>query len=403
VKETKAGINVIFRKGIMINYLFLPDSVAEILKKHPLLEEYLGSPYKEGEPSSGFPEARKSPRQIYRILANQHYPHLVELLQALEYCLANGYQNPSLLQTRDQSQFSSSISELLIAKTLIQKGFTVRGFDHTKSQRSVPDILATTNEHSLIIEVYAPRDWEGLDLFLYEIDLYLKYLDRPLDFVFNIDNQLIHRFDKNGKLLHFDPWKFSDAMENRIFRRKSIKNIIDFIEENLVDGCEENLEAIFLYEDFNVKTSLSINRIQKSKQNYPDRRGTFSPPTLTGYAPEGMFDLLVRKRILNKLHQRQTDRMPGNYYRILMVDISHLGYVSEFEHPVYLSKFKQSLQCHLVANQIQADLILFCLPKVKSHDGLKIYLGYLNSDKYDGFLDAIWGNISDRIITNAES
>ena len=68
----------------MIKYLFLPELVLDILQEYPNLAKRLGSPYNEGESSSAFPEARKSARQIYMILANQHYSHLVELLQVLE-------------------------------------------------------------------------------------------------------------------------------------------------------------------------------------------------------------------------------------------------------------------------------------------------------------------------------
>lgn len=88
-----------------IEYIFLPEKVEEVLLNYPVLSKKLNSPYNEGQSSTAFPKARKSNRQIYRILANQHFPHLVELLDTLEFCISNGYQNPALSQTRGRSQF----------------------------------------------------------------------------------------------------------------------------------------------------------------------------------------------------------------------------------------------------------------------------------------------------------
>jgi hypothetical protein len=358
----------------------------------------LKSPFKEGKPSKAFKQARKSQLQIYRILANQHYPHLVELLQGLEYCLSQGYQNPSLIQTKNQSRFSSGISELFVSLFLLNNGFSVTGFDHVKAQEGTPDIIATKNDLSLLLEVYHPRDWEGLDLFLDDIDLYLKYLDRPLDFIFDINNKLISNFDDSGSLLYFDPWIFSEAMENKRYRLESIRKIISYIDSNLNESCPTELFSEFCFDSYNIKTVLKIKEIKLSHNIYPSRYGSFSPPILTGYAPEGMFDLLVKKRIKTKLRKEQLFKIAGNHIRILIVDITRLAYWNEFEHPVYLSKFKSSILSHLNSNTIKADILVFITPRVESRGGLKINLLFKKDTIDNTVLQTIFKNISDKII-----
>jgi len=59
----------------MINYLFLPDKIKELLEKYPTIQGKIESPDKEGTKSESYSQARKSERQIYRILSTQHYPH----------------------------------------------------------------------------------------------------------------------------------------------------------------------------------------------------------------------------------------------------------------------------------------------------------------------------------------
>ena len=380
-----------------IEYLFLPEEVEEILKNYPELKK-LTSPFKEGVESSGFHKARKSQRQIYRILTNQHDDHLAELLKTLEFCLSKGFQNPALLQTRDSSQFSSAVSELFVGEAFIDRGFQVRGFDHAKEQQSVPDIIATSHECSLVAEIYSPRDWEGLALFVDEIRLYLKYLDRPLDFIFHLRNNLIELFDSNHALLTFDPWDFSAAMENKQFREQSVQNIIEFIDDNLSTRSAGKIEESFNFERFNVKSSLEIKDIQISQNDYPDRCGSTSPPTLSGYAPEGMFDHLLKRRILNKLRKKQTHTVSGNHIRALIVDISHLGYQTEFDHSVYQNLFKKSLQTRLGGQHIHADFILFCTPRAKNRGGLIKNFVFLSKDMSVEDLHPILGDIPDEII-----
>jgi len=81
------------------SFLYLPTDIAQILERLPHLKGVVSDPTKEGSTSRAFPEARKSPLQIYRILANDHYDHLRELLQSLNFCAGAGYLPPQTCET----------------------------------------------------------------------------------------------------------------------------------------------------------------------------------------------------------------------------------------------------------------------------------------------------------------
>lgn len=348
-----------------IEYLFLPSEVEGVLKKFPFLSKEVSLFYKEGDTSIAFPKARKSQREIYRILSNQHYPHLAELLHSIESIISNGYRNIEILKIRNPSGFLSGISEILIADSFIKRGFKVVGFDTTKRQNSVPDLLATSETFSFVAEIYKPRDWEGLDLFINDITFYLKNIDLPVNFSCKINMKLIHTITKFFEMLVFDPWSFSSEMENQKIRYKELHKITSTIGEKLKKVTSSNIQEVFEYRDFNLKVLISIEGIQETKEDYPSRIISYHKPTLSGYAPELMFDLLLRKKITKKLSKKQTHQSQGNHLRILVVDIKSLAYTDEFDHPIYLKMFKESLQEKFDISSIEVDMLVFCTPKLK--------------------------------------
>jgi hypothetical protein len=197
-----------------IEYLYNPRIVDEVLRGYPFLYQKLRDPTQEGQQAVSFPQCRKTGREIYRILSNQHYPHLVEILRALEYCIANGWEQPTLLKTRGQKEFDSSVAELFVAKYFLKSGLKVRSFDQGKGTTSVPDMLVGSGALSMSVEVYYPRDWDGLEYFREELRLGILHLDVPWDFCFKIIMRLIGQFGPEDKPLWFDPWQFSEVNKN---------------------------------------------------------------------------------------------------------------------------------------------------------------------------------------------
>src|SRR6266511_4029631 len=164
-------------------FLFDPSSVKQELGKRPHLNAALGDSYQQGEASAHFAGYRKSPLQIYRVLANLHYKHLEMLVDSLDFCLGHGYQQPKLIGTRGRAEFASALSELQVAEHFLLRGFEVAGFDATKGSDPVPDLLVAGKGLRVLVEVYRPVEWEGLDEIERDVIDAMKSLDVPFEYL----------------------------------------------------------------------------------------------------------------------------------------------------------------------------------------------------------------------------
>lgn len=337
-----------------VEYIYHPASVCEILRTYPSLKNALTDPILEGQQSLGYPRCRKTARQVHRILANQHYPHLVELLTSLENCLASGWRQPSLLRTMSQKEFDSSLSELRIAEHFLRKGFAVKNLPG--GQDPVPDMLVELGSLSASVEVYTPRDWDGLDYFTEDLRLGIEYLDVGWDFQFEID--ISHCAQRS---LFFDPWQFSDANERPRERWKKVRNILSAVKDNLGRCATSGSECATKLDqkDLDCNVTVRLTGLQPGGAECPARGGSFSVPTITGYAPEGMFDRLVRRRITTKIQRRQAASVPGRHLRMLAVDISGLAYWHQFAHPYYLRTFGRTVDGVLGQGASDIDVVVF--------------------------------------------
>jgi len=345
-----------------IEYIFEPEEIRKIIIDYDHLGNRIGDPNKEGIESTSFPCARKSQRQIYRILTNQHYPQLQELLTDLDLCLKSGWEQPKLLKTRYEPEFDSAVSELIVAVHFIKLGFGISGFDDRKMQDSVPDVLVSRENLQCVCEVYSPRDWDGLEYFKEDLRLSILHLDVPWDFKFTIEMNCIDHFDTNGSLLHFDPWQFSDTYSSPAARDAVIKPFIEEIEDILKRPHTRTLNRRMTDKSNNVLTKVKITNLRKSKCKLPSRFGTILTPTLTGYAPERMFARLIMRRVNNKLLRNQTKAICEGDLKALFIDVSNLAYVSQFGHEYYQKSFLASISRHLDLTCMEMDLVVFFLP-----------------------------------------
>ena len=212
-----------------IEYLFNPQEIIQALADYGSLKKKLKNPEKEGIKSKSFSSLRKTQREIYRILTNLHYKHLKNLLSNLDFCISRGWKNPRLLQTRSEFEFDSLVSELLVATHFAKSGYNISSFDHSKGKNIVPDLLASTDSVSLVMEVYSPRDWDGLEYYFEDLRLSILHLDLPYDFNFKLKSELVRYFDNNGMLLRFDPWDFSEVYSNKTVRSQRVGIIVSEI------------------------------------------------------------------------------------------------------------------------------------------------------------------------------
>lgn len=288
----------------------------------------------EGEPSRAFPLARRSARQIFRILGNDHYEHLAALLRTLDRCISAGFDQPQLTKSRSWKTFAEGLAEVHTAEHLLAKGFSVEGFDGRKGNEAVPDILASRQDMKLAIEVYTPRRWEGFENYQDSIRDELKSLDDPYDFRCTIEHDVIDQF-RDGRLCAFHPGILSRHLE-AIATDAHVAKAVDHLRATLNSG---RATAVVRFDALNLLTRIHCEATP-ALGRLPNREIT-TGSALSGYAPERDFEDIA-DRSVRKSAKGQAVRIPGAV-PCLLVDLSLSNLGSELSHPVYQQLFAQTL------------------------------------------------------------
>lgn len=339
-------------------FLFDPAKTAKLLAGFPHLRVTLADPAQEGKPSGGFPQARKSEREIYRVLSNVHYPHLEALLRSLDFCIERGFTQPTLLRTRARTAFIPALSELHVAEHFLLRGFEVEGLDQHKGSDPVPELVARRDGLALAVEVYCPREWEGLAELMDELKDAVKNLDLPFDYEFAVRADQLERFDAQQRLVHIHPGILARALDAGTRER-----IVGPLVEELTARLEEDAQDMRVETDereLNIKVTIEVTGVEARRFHLPARSGVISPPGLSGHAPERMFDRLVHRRVRAKAAKGQAPGSGLAPLSLLIVDLVHSELTSELVHPTYRADFEQTLQDRLRAGLLGYDLVAFC-------------------------------------------
>jgi hypothetical protein len=334
-----------------IKYLFNASKINKTLNNYPNLKHEITRYIEQAESSNAFPKLKKSGREIFRILSNQHYSHLVQLINIIEKSLKNGWDQPILYKTKNHIRFGSAVSELFVVNSLLNKGFNIKGFDAIKNSDFIPDIYAEKNYETFSIEVYCPRDWGPLNYFIDELRLSLLNLDFPINYKYSINIDTINDFNSEGALQNFNPWKFTEKFQSHKKRSKVIKNILSKIKNG-----QKNID--YEIDEINTLVKVSLDDIPNDNNLYPIRR-TSSSFSLTGYAPDYMFEHLIKRRIRSKINKEQSEALPGEHINVLIIDISKLGYTHSFSNYYYLKKFGEIIKQNLSGELASFDLVAF--------------------------------------------
>jgi hypothetical protein len=337
-------------------YLFDPDGVRKLLNELPDLCRGLGDPVQEGESSISFPAARKSERQIYRVLSNVHCPHLAALARSLNFCIARGFSQPTILRTRDRSAFQSALSELHIAEHLLLRGFEIEGLDLQKGSDPVPEFITRRSGLTIAVEVYAPREWEGLTGLMDNLLDAVKNLDLPFDYSFAVRVEQLQKFDAHHRLLFVHPGELARALDSS--RGGGVlEPLIAEVKKRLEAG-ETALHVAHNERELNLRIMVDVEEVAKSGQRLPTRWGVISPPNLSGYAPEAMFDRLTHRRVRAKASKGQASGLAP--ISLLVVDLAHAELSSELVHDAYRAKFEQVVRKRLGSGLPDYDAIALC-------------------------------------------
>jgi hypothetical protein len=331
------------------SFLFSPSSVSGLLEDLPNLRERVGSPVREGVNSDAYPGARRTERQIYRILSNTHYKHLRQLLRSIDRCISRGFVPPKLLTTRSRSQFDSRLAEVGVAEHLLRNGYQLEAMEHVGR---VPEFLARGHGHELAVEVYRPRSREGIDELMDSLQDAIKNLDEPFDYSFDVSVKQLEQFDANQKLLTIHPQTLSRGL-NPAARDAIVLPLVEDVIEQLRQGAIQ-VHAEVSDSDLNVKGRVDLSAVTHSTVDLPARRGPISEPGMTGHAPEAMFDDLVRNRVRGKLRDAQASnsaQASSSTVGTLSVLVVDLGHFREVTTPItadwYKTEYLESLNRHL--------------------------------------------------------
>jgi hypothetical protein len=321
-----------------VPFLFDPAGVRRELAAFPALGSEL-DPDREGVKAEWFVRIRKSERQLYRVLGNTHYDHLVDLLEALDVCLKHGYKQPRLLKTRLRSSFAPALAELRVAEHFAIAECELTGFDESKGDESVPDLLATRDGFSVACEVYCPLAFEHLARFRDDLVSGIKNVDLPWDFAFRLSFEKLREFDDEHRLAYLLDGALDDALGAD--RGRILEEFLATLAAHLNDP-PESFTTTRDEPDLNLRLVLALERVEQTPDRLPARTGIISGPSTTPPNPEWVF-ARIAERVEDKAAKGQALRVPADA-AVLVVDLTESDLASELRHEVYREMFLKILK-----------------------------------------------------------
>ncbi len=313
---------------------------------------------------------RKSYREIYRVLGGP-YQHLQELLPAFETCLANDFEPKGLFKPA-ASEFYSTLSTVFAARWFLERGYAVTNCDTVRGQERIFDFIAGNSANNFLVEVYSPRSWEGFHDFNEELRLALLHLDCPYDFSYRVNINVAEPDFERG-ILHFDPWGFSEAMETPERRFAIIGKIRKSVLDKLgTDAPSFTFDTDVTAKRTTTRINIRVDDINQDLGRLPDRLGA-GCYSLNGYAPERMFDQILRRKVVSRKLQRTQlpYEKPKDGVRVLLVDVTRLTFLTdEAQCPAYRESFLNSIERHLlerIGPEQEVDLVIFAKMSLDPH------------------------------------
>jgi hypothetical protein len=278
--------------------LFSTATVTNTLASLPSVAGLLPDPAVEGEPSRAFPGVfRKTDREVYRWIANTHYPHLAEAVGHLERAHAAGCKFGNLLVTRSREQFVSHTAEVLVADDLLSRGYTVTTIQ--PSSEASPDLHVSGNGIDLAVEVYSPRELGAVDEWVHDVSDLINYVDIAASYRSSVGT----RYEPSipPEPLQLDPWATAELLAQT--RAHVIEEITHDVESTLEEF--RSLNKVYRHPGTSLVTTVEVDDVKQASPRGPDRRGAVSTPGYGGYAPAGVFRTVV-ERAEKKARKRQT-------------------------------------------------------------------------------------------------
>jgi hypothetical protein len=370
-------------------YLFDPAAVTAETSRLPALARAIGNVATEGAVARTIPSARSSSRQLFRILGNTHYDHLQQLLVSLDRCLADGFSQPDLLKTRGAKDFASSLAELAAAEHFLLRGFRVSGFQSTKRNGSVPDLLIEKGATRALVEVYCPQPWAAMNAYDDGLNDLVKNLDAPFDYRFDVKVSRLENFDASGRLLYTHPGDLNDALIDPNVRGELLSTLHDRLLRAL-SRPRKRLTVQLTDRPRNLVTRITLSRI-KPASGLPARGGGIAPPGLSGYSPEAIFSRIV-KNARKKAARGQASAVGLDQPSVLLVELSRSELRSELGHDWYAARMIEELEEQLALGEY--DVIAFCISTAFGEQLKPFYLVYDDESVTREFVDSLFDGLA---------
>jgi hypothetical protein len=175
-----------------------------------------------------------------------------------------------------------------VAEHLLRRAFYVEALDLAKGSDPVPELVARKGSRAIAVEVYAPLEWEGLDQLIDDLSSGIKNVDLSLDYRFEARVEQLDQFHAAHRLLFIHPGELARGLDAQT-RERIVTPLLDEVERRLTTG-ERAVRVAHDESALNTQVRLEVEDVEQSRERLPTRWGVLSPPGLSGYAPEGMFD-----------------------------------------------------------------------------------------------------------------
>jgi len=330
-------------------FLFTSDHIDDDLRTRPSLAAALPLPAAEGAPSLAFPHMRKSRREIYRLLANTHYEHLVETLDVFETAHAAGCTFGSLLSTTSRQQFVSLTAEVLVAEHLLSRGYSVTTIPRTDSPS--PDLHVTGDGVDMAIEIYTPRQWLDID----------TWMDALVDFLKNVDVPSNYRGGAHTRVSpNVGPGWVKTPSEIASMLQKTHATVFAAATADVLAalGAQQPMEKTYQHHGTDLETTVTLEQVRDSRHEGLSRLIAFSPPGYIAYSPAGVFAEVVAKAS-KKARRGQAHASPAAT-RGLLINLMSSSFAEDLLRAPYTGEAERVL-AGVDPRDFGLDLMAYCV------------------------------------------
>jgi hypothetical protein len=150
---------------------------------------------------------------------------------------------------------------------------------------------------------------------------HLRHLDAPIDYDIELVVGPLSRLDDEGVPASLHPGPVDAGLDNDV-RELAVTSVLERIVAALRSGASR-VEATHTIASLNLKIQAVLTDIRPASEHVPRREWLIHGWPASGYAPEGMFERLARRRVRQKMRRGQA-AAAGLGTSLLIVDLAQV-------------------------------------------------------------------------------